>query len=367
MHYIRFLKVPRLVPVTGTLLVLSAKITITTDLGDAFLAEDIALEVECEDEEGRSRARHRKVYAWRGLSGMRSLDVSVSLTMTATKTEKIRMLVRLSENRHAVDKLETILTDGGGEGAVVPVRSSFVALNGQEMAKRRAERLFTTPQCNAIKVWEETGESIARHIWDAGLVFAAYLSCLPSPHIQTPALPLLRSILQRPNLNIIELGAGCGIVSLALCSSFPPPSVSHLLLTDLPEAQDILSHNLRNLRSPDESVSHTLLDWSAPLPNEVEARQWDLVLVADCTYNPDVVPDLVKTLTRLAKRKKGRGRETLVAVALKWRHDSEAVFFELMRKAEWEIREEVKIPLPVLGGERQEIEIWVFGRGEGVG
>jgi hypothetical protein len=84
-----------------------------------------------------------------------------------------------------------------------------------------------------------------------------------------------------------------------------------------------------------------------------------MVVVADCTYNPDVVPDLVQTSKRL-----GDGnREMVVLLAMKVRHDSEMVFFELMREGGFAVVEKCALPLPVLGGEAEEIQVFVFGVG----
>ena len=80
--------------------------------------------------------------------------------------------------------------------------------------------------------------------------------------------------------------------------------------------------------------------------------------MADCTYNPDVVPDLVATLGRVAEGNQG----SLVLLAMKVRHESEMVFFELMDQGCWVVHEKAVIPLPVLGGEDEEIEIYVFKR-----
>ncbi len=79
--------------------------------------------------------------------------------------------------------------------------------------------------------------------------------------------------------------------------------------------------------------------------------------MADCTYNPDVVPDLVKTLKEVAVG----NREVRVLVAMKVRHESEMVFFELMRERGFVVSENCVLPLPSLGGEDEEIEVFVFG------
>lgn len=196
---------------------------------------------------------------------------------------------------------------------------------------------------------------------DAGLVLSSYIASLPLPIDSTlPRLPILETTLSQPNLNILELGAGCGIVGITLLHTLPTPS--QILLTDLPEATEILTHNLTPsilgpLPSNLSKISHQVLDWSSPLPPNVAATSWDMVVVADCTYNPDVVPDLVMTLGRVAE---GSGGVRIV-VAMKVRHESEMVFFDLMKERGFVVKEKAALALPVLGGEEEEIEAFVFG------
>lgn len=71
-----------------------------------------------------------------------------------------------------------------------------------------------------------------------------------------------------------------------------------------------------------------------------------------------MVPDLVRTLGRVTEG----NAEVTVLLAMKVRHASEIVFFSLMKDAGWGIRESGKVGLPVLGGEGEEIEIFIFGR-----
>lgn len=165
--------------------------------------------------------------------------------------------------------------------------------------------------------------------------------------------------LQSSDLKVLELGAGCGIVGLTLATHHP--SISKLVMTDLPEAIEILTHNLSLLpitkHKSKSKTTQQVLDWSLPLPPNVRSTAWDLVLVADCTYNPDVVPDLVRTLRAVVER----NREGLVALAMKVRHESEMVFFRLMEESRFVVRERCKLALPVLGDEGQEVDIYVFG------
>lgn len=203
---------------------------------------------------------------------------------------------------------------------------------------------------------------------DAGLVLSSYIAAIlhlgASPIVtkHIPRLPCLEKTLSCPDLNILELGAGCGIVGITLHHTLTNPQI---LLTDLPEASDILSHNLSSsILCPSTSlnknignIAHQVLNWALPLPPNVASNQWDLVIVADCTYNPDVVPDLVRTLGRIA----GGNRAADVCVAMKVRHESEVVFFSLMGEEGFVVKERAVIPLPVRGGEGGEIEVFVFG------
>jgi predicted nicotinamide N-methyase len=199
---------------------------------------------------------------------------------------------------------------------------------------------------------------------DAGLVLSSYIASLLNLKTSSlPRLPILETSILSRGLNILELGAGCGIVGITLLHTLPPPT--QILLTDLPEATEILTHNLSPSileQSPSNSskISHQVLDWSLALPPNVATTAWDLVFVADCTYNPDVVPDLVATLGRVADG----NREVKVVVAMKVRHESEMVFFDLMKEKGFGVSEKTVLPLPVLGGEEEEIQVFVFGYGE---
>jgi len=196
-------------------------------------------------------------------------------------------------------------------------------------------------------------------------VLSAYISQLSQLPANIPRLTHLETLFAKRNLNILELGAGCGIVGLTFAHSFP--NISTITLTDLPEASEILTRNLTrsSLSSSSKStISHQVLDWSQPLPSNISEKNWDLVLIADCTYNPDVVPDLVETLGRIREG----SEEVMVLLAMKVRHESEMVFFELMSEAGWVVRERCKISMSMVDDEEegQEIEVFVFG-GEGKG
>ena len=159
---------------------------------------------------------------------------------------------------------------------------------------------------------------------------------------------------------ILELGSGCGIVGLQvsdLCST------SDVLLTDLPEVMDILNHNVERARfvSSRGQLATAILDWDQPLPERVAKQRPELVIVSDCTYNPDSIPGLVRILKMVADN----SPDALIVVSLKVRHDSEAIFFDLMAGAEFLEAEHTTIPLPdrhrsETGQELEVVEVYVY-------
>jgi predicted nicotinamide N-methyase len=173
------------------------------------------------------------------------------------------------------------------------------------------------------------------------------------------ALSKLPELLSNPNIRVLELGAGCGIVGITLCRCYPQSSV---ILSDLPEAEEIATYNIaRNERQAGSlqkqmNVKYQNINWEDPLPENLRTGDLDLVVVADCTYNPDVVPDLVKILADITTHNPG----VLILLAMKVRHDSEIIFFDLMKEKKLEIVDKVLLPLPVLEEENQEIEIYLF-------
>ena len=213
---------------------------------------------------------------------------------------------------------------------------------------------------------------------DASLGLIAHLRVLLSPGSNPALSSRLRQLLHPERstpLRVLELGAGCGIVGLALAQMRPD---THVLLTDLPEAMDVLALNTAAARLADGScVEQLSLDWDTELPKAVGERRFELVLVSDCTYNADSLPALVKTLGAVVREEREvEEKGAVVLVAMKVRHESESVFFELMAGAGFALLEQWSVSLPdrsrnALGRSLDVVEIYAFGRlgrgGEGEG
>lgn len=153
-------------------------------------------------------------------------------------------------------------------------------------------------------------------------------------------------------LRVVELGAGCGIVGIALATMH---SNCEIILTDLPEVAEIVTRNINDAapRAP-ASITFQTLDWDEPAP-DLARRPIDLILVSDCTYNADSLPALVSVLGRLVQ---GSPR-ALILVALKRRHESEAIFFDLMRAAGFE-SSHAALSLPAQWDQMDSIEMYCY-------
>lgn len=169
------------------------------------------------------------------------------------------------------------------------------------------------------------------------------MTCIDRSRGASSSLPSLDVIFRRSkdrSLRAIELGAGCGLVGLAMAKLHSHVDV---LLTDLIEAEEITNRNIASAIVPKtSSASFEVLDWTQPLPPSTCGRPIDLILIADCTYNAAFIPSLVGTLVALMKT----SPEALVVVATKTRHSSEAVFFELMTDARFVIVEQTHALAP---------------------
>lgn len=160
MRYVRFLKTPRIV--------VDAKsfsrhhvvclITITSDLGDSFLPYDIQLSAELLTYESHKKER---ILVWSSVqwtAGMRSLVVKLPLPHSHASSP-LRLKIGAGPKSTCDEYHQLSNTDSCG---VITAWSARFTLS--EEAARLAERRFLmTP--GTVSVWEETGNSIARHLW----------------------------------------------------------------------------------------------------------------------------------------------------------------------------------------------------------
>jgi hypothetical protein len=178
MHYIRFLKSPTLSrssPDSADILI-NAKITITTDLGESFLYTDLPLQASLLD--ASFRPSNLQKLTWK--AGARSLDIALRFLGGAKSPRSplqgpCRLFVQPRDAVHCPRAMADILkinvgleVEGGHDGLVLPILSeplSAAMVGNTKPSSRRVQRLLTMGNGEKLRIWEETGESIARHIW----------------------------------------------------------------------------------------------------------------------------------------------------------------------------------------------------------
>jgi hypothetical protein len=160
MRYIRFLKTPRVAKEKGTARShIYCLITITSDLGDSFLPCDVQLSAEV-----LSSDPSENVLIWRTVrwtAGMRSLSITFPSPKSPASSLRVRVGV---EPRSAFDEYDA-LAERDSPGIVSVWSAPFAAPSGSREAIKLVERRFRLPNDTEVQIWEETGESIARHLW----------------------------------------------------------------------------------------------------------------------------------------------------------------------------------------------------------
>ncbi|KAJ5503303.1 hypothetical protein N7463_006177 [Penicillium fimorum] len=358
-YYIRFLKTPRIQQQKGTPY-LSALICITTDLGDSFFAEDVDLMVIARDHS--SRVLFEKRTTWNASN--RELAITLGPLSSNLAQQSMVLTVQVpNPPGYSIPQYPPIPLVVGAASAPFGPRS----MPAEKLVQRQIQYSGSE---SPIQIWEETGNSIARHIWDAGLSAVTYLHKICDNIKQTarydskkgiePKISALKRLLstnRNQRLQVVELGAGCGIVGIALATMLPNCSVT---LTDLPEVEDIVTRNINAAQlATMSSLHYQNLDWDDP-PDELCPQPIELILVSDCTYNADSLPALVSTLDRLVRT----SPEAIILVALKRRHDSETVFFDLMTSAGFTAVQD-SVEIPSQHDEVDEIEFYCYSRPTG--
>ncbi|KAK2766710.1 hypothetical protein FQN54_006024 [Arachnomyces sp. PD_36] len=361
-HYIRFLKPPKHNSNTHSPTI-SALVTITTDLGDSFLHTDTTLTAHllCGDDETHTYdICTRKLFPWK--AGSRELSISIPLAReVSARFESAgggRLAVSESGSARREDVVERVVAGwsapfgAGGEAEKVVER--WVSVRDRE-----------GKQAN-IYVWEEMGNSIALHVWDAAL--ACTICFQHALEGRDSSMVSLREIFQRNNapsgesgpLSAIELGTGCGVVGIGLAQMLRNCKA---LLTDLPAAEELASRNISNSQLAEGSrLEFRALDWDDEDAGEdIYGSTYDMIIVSDCTYNSDSLPALVRVLSKLTSTS---SPGAMVLVAMKRRHASEEVFFELMENAGFWIYDQgcVLLPSLVVTAEDgvEKVEIYAF-------
>lgn len=161
-YYIRFLKPPRFQTQKARSLSITALISLTTDLGDSFLADDVdllaSLALEYTD-----KTVYQRVLNW--TTGKRELVISLGPFPEHVSQQAFVLGVNAINPQRAQSRASDNLLDNGAVPLVISAWSAAFGGRHSVKAEKWVERRFGPEDKLDLRVWEETGNSIARHIW----------------------------------------------------------------------------------------------------------------------------------------------------------------------------------------------------------
>lgn len=198
-----------------------------------------------------------------------------------------------------------------------PASGSKSASRSRKGKSARQTRSDETPHVIEIELAQDKTALRSRKgdtgsvLWRASIAFAQVIL---QQHRFAPSNPLVdKDLLQESH--ILELGAGTGLLSIALSAC-----AKSYTATDIAPLLPLLRKNValnfagwtQNTKppegSPGSNISVEELDWETllslpptgrsryyPKPPEPNAK-WDLVLIVDCIYHPSLLPALVETI-----------------------------------------------------------------------
>ncbi|EAU90163.2 hypothetical protein CC1G_05701 [Coprinopsis cinerea okayama7 len=244
----------------------------------------------------------------------------------------------------------------------------------------------------ALRIREQTSFDLDKKIWDSGIGLSSWLVKLAESS-STGGFQLgqegsaLRERLKEIILNtsrqrILELGnvlpstpfpynmitrfkgAGIGIVALVLSvlranfrATESAEERDEILTTDLDSAIPLLEHNIATNQRfyPSVELKAGVLNWEEDYISQVKESgpKFDLVVMADVTYNTSSFPALVQTLKSILQA--NEEKKPLIVLGYKQRDESE--------RSLWEMAKEIGIDFVPVGevpgyGEAP-IEIWI--------
>ena len=152
MHYVRFLK-PPIFHMRGSQVSVKALVTVATDLGEDFFPADLKLEAALIGQ--LDRESEWRTIVWK--PGMRAAWVEITDVPSAFLKDTASLLVNFRRSIEADKICMKHVPD------VLGARSRINGLHEASYISRLERKLRTTS--TELCIWEDVGESIARHIW----------------------------------------------------------------------------------------------------------------------------------------------------------------------------------------------------------
>ncbi|PBK65860.1 uncharacterized protein ARMOST_06759 [Armillaria ostoyae] len=357
-YYISFLRPP---PSNASL---SGKLSITPQITNDLRTEfyrrpqDIFYAWSSPDSPLRTQTRPNKLTTWRQENAYKEIVVPLPPLVREGQQWTLN-LTASSKASDAIVNLQDSSVLGSVPFGVLSMPIQFGRSTATEK-QGRIERVYALHH-GTMKITEQTSFDLDKKIWDSGIGLSSWLVTKS----RSGELPdALRSTLfSEERRDIIELGAGTGVLSLtvaALRSSVNErdDSKSRIITTDLESAIPLLEHNIASNGHllPDGSArpKASVLDWYEDLPDNMQSFSdgFDAIIMADVTYNTSSFPALLRTLASLITMS---AKRPLILLGYKERDEAERTIWVMANEIGIRFRKVDEIA----GSGVDPVEVWI--------
>ncbi|CAI6338281.1 unnamed protein product [Periconia digitata] len=159
-----------------------------------------------------------------------------------------------------------------------------------------------------LKLNEDLKNGCGGQLWPAGMVLGKYMLRKQQEDLE--------------GKEIVELGAGGGLVGLAVAIKYNSAKTLHI--TDQLPMYELMKQNIV-LNGLESKVEASIYDWGTPTPLNLPKHP-DIILAADCVYFEPAFPLLQQTLQDLI------GENTVCYFCFKKRRRADLQFMKVARK-----------------------------------
>lgn len=248
----------------------------------------------------------------------------------------------------------------------------FSARPNKAVKQERIQRSYALTANNRdnpviFNIIEQTSFDLDKKIWDSGIGLSSWLIQLHSGMVaNTTLVSKVKNTLFASKCNVLELGAGTGMVAIVLGilqGLDIPVTAGKIITTDLPSALPLLQSNIssnQSLYHPGNAPKGVVLDWDElDISTQVASfvNGIDVIVMADVTYNTASFPALIGTLSRLIMFSMSGtpAKPPLIILGYKERDVAERTLWEMAEKIGIRFEEVAQIP----GAEGPPVEVWV--------
>ncbi|EKM50155.1 uncharacterized protein PHACADRAFT_213908 [Phanerochaete carnosa HHB-10118-sp] len=258
-----------------------------------------------------------KLTTWREANAYREISVPPPQGAREDQTYRLVLTVHSQRYPYIVNLASATTGDRPFPVLSMPITFSSRRAGGGPTKQDRVERIYRlctdTGEQAFLSIQEQTSFDLEKKVWDSGIGLSSWVTNLIQGALDTSTTPLiseLRTTLTAQECQLIELGAGTGAVSLVIGALRSAQQGSILqgciLTTDLTSAMPLLEDNISANKAMFCSASATpqpiVLDWDEQsLPSRVTeiGSSFDVIVMADVTYNTASFPSLIRTLRAL--------------------------------------------------------------------